>query len=170
MNHETIIEQLAVNIDSFRSLFSNIPQTLVHWQPAPGKWSIIEVVNHLYDEEREDFRYRLQSVLTDPDKPWPAIAPEEWVTQRAYATRNYETSVANFLHERQESVKWLRDLSSPDWQVSYNHPQMGAMSAEMILANWLAHDYLHIRQITALKYGYLRQEVQPVSLAYAGDW
>jgi hypothetical protein len=48
--------------------------------------------------------------------------------------------------------------------------QIGAMSAEMLLANWVTHDYLHMRQILSLKYGYLAQQVMPISLEYAGTW
>jgi len=43
------------------------------------------------------------------------------------------------------------------------------MSAKFILANWLAHDYLHIRQITRLKYDYL-QDIPNENLSYAGNW
>ncbi|MFQ5641260.1 MAG: DinB family protein, partial [bacterium] len=143
MNHASIIDRLEENIPVFESLLATIPEKQVHWKPAPEKWSILEVVNHLYDEEREDFRHRLRSVLENPNEAWPPIAPEAWVGERAYSKREYAPSVSNFLFERDESIKWLRGLSSHEWQASYRHPQLGVMSAEMILANWLAHDYLH---------------------------
>ena len=43
------------------------------------------------------------------------------------------------------------------------------MSAENILANWLAHDLLHIRQITTLHWEYL-SNMSESNLSYAGDW
>jgi hypothetical protein len=43
------------------------------------------------------------------------------------------------------------------------------MSAGMLLANWLAHDYLHFRQITKLKYDYIKYRTGE-DLAYAGTW
>jgi hypothetical protein len=39
----------------------------------------------------------------------------------------------------------------------------------MIFANWLAHDYLHIRQILRLKYEYLKS-ISEEDLSYAGEW
>ena len=45
---------------------------------------------------------------------------------------------------------------------------MGPMSAELILANWLAHDLFHIRQATDLHFAYLTKAVTPVSLSYSG--
>ncbi len=140
MNHEFIIDRLAENIAVFDSLLAKLPEQQVRWKPAPEKWSVLEVVNHLLDEEREDFRYRLRSVLENPRKVWPPISPEEWVLERGYAQRDYKSSVENFLLERGKSIRWLRGLSAPNWQASYRHRRLGPMSAEMILANWLAHD------------------------------
>jgi len=59
-------------------------------------------------------------------------------------------------------------LDCPDWQATHHHPQMGPMSAELILANWLAHDLFHIRQVTDLHFGYPTELVKPVSLDYSG--
>ncbi len=170
MKHKSIISQLEDNISTFKCLLQEISPKQAQWKPAPQRWSILEAVNHLYDEEREDFRYRLRLVLEDPNKPWPGITPEKWVVERGYAKREYAKSVAAFLDERQQSLQWLNGLSSPDWQASYKHPQVGLMSAEMILANWLAHDYLHFRQIVSLQHGFLKSLADPISLAYAGDW
>jgi hypothetical protein len=129
---------------------------------------MLEVINHLYDEEREDFRKRLELVLNNPEDPWPPIDPEGWVVQRNYNDRNLELSLKNFLVEREKSLLWLDSLGLPDWKATYRHPKMGPMSAELILANWLAHDLFHIRQVTELDFAYLTERVKPVSLDYSG--
>ena len=170
INCASIVNRFEKNVDSFRSLLAVDSPEQIQWRPTPEKWSIIEVVNHLYDEEREDFKCRLRLILENPNKVWPSIAPQQWVVERGYSKRNYEASVSSFLNERKRSIKWLQDLESPNWKASYNHPQIGTMTAEMILVNWLAHDYLHIRQIVGLKYGYLAQNIKPISLDYAGRW
>jgi hypothetical protein len=43
------------------------------------------------------------------------------------------------------------------------------MTAMLFLSNWLAHDYLHIRQIIKLKFDYL-EKMTGEGLSYAGDW
>jgi hypothetical protein len=45
---------------------------------------------------------------------------------------------------------------------------MGAMSAELLLANWLAHDLFHIRQVADLHFTFLTELVNPISLNYSG--
>ena len=168
MNHQQIITHLHVNGDVFKYLFANLSDEQARWKPGAERWSLLEVINHLYDEEREDFRKRLALVLSDPDAPWPAIDPEGWVFQRGYNERNLKESLDNFFRERLKSLKWLHDLESLDWQATHHHPKMDPMTAELLLANWLAHDLFHIRQINDLHFAYLTQLAAPVSLGYSG--
>ena len=80
MNLDNVIQRMEANARIFESLVKGISAEQARWKPAPDKWSILEVVNHLHDEEREDFRQRLELVLTDATLAWPPIAPQEWVT------------------------------------------------------------------------------------------
>ena len=168
MNHKRIIAHLRENADVFNHLFRNLTDEQARWKPAADRWSLLEVVNHLYDEEREDFRQRITLVLTDPSKPWPPIDPEGWVHERRYNEKSPGQSLENFLTERAASIDWLQELKSPDWKATHNHPKMGPMSAELLLANWLAHDLFHIRQATDLHFDFLTDQVAPVSLLYSG--
>lgn len=74
---------------------------------SPDKWSILEVINHLHDEEREDFRQRLDLVLANPEQTWPRIDPQTWVTSRGYNERDLSSSLNNFFTERENSLSWL---------------------------------------------------------------
>ena len=74
-----------------------------------------------------------------------------------------------FLNEREESIQWLETLTNPPWDNAHLHPKLGPMSASLFLNNWLAHDYLHIRQITKLKYDRLKA-ISGENLDYAGNW
>ena len=168
MNHQKIKEYLRVNEAVFKHLFESVSDEQARWKPGEARWSILEVINHLYDEEKEDFRKRLELVINNPEAPWPPIDPEGWVVQRQYNGRNISQSLDNLFKEREKSLLWLNQLESPDWQATHHHPQMGPMSAELILANWLAHDLFHIRQVTELHFAYLTKVVKPVSLNYSG--
>ncbi len=169
MNELDIIEQLEKNIPVFKSLLEEVPEDLYRWKPAPDKWSLLEIVCHLYDEEREDFRTRVRLTLADPEKPLPTFNPVKWVTEREYSKQDYFHKLLSFLSERQNSVDWLKSLENLNWKNAYQHPKFGPMSALLFLNNWLAHDYLHIRQINKNKYLYLKEHVK-TSLDYAGNW
>jgi len=169
MQHQFIINELERHAQVFQETLRNILPEMHTWKPAPEKWNLLEIVCHLYDEEREDFRARVKHILLQPDQPMPSIDPVDWVSSRQYALQNYEAKISDFVAERQASVAWLRSLSKAAWQNIYQHPTLGPMSAEMILTNWLAHDYLHIRQITGTKYQYLKHH-STANLNYAGNW
>jgi DinB superfamily len=164
-----IKNELSRNKEIFKSLLNDITRDDFLWKQEPGKWCLLEIVCHLYDEECEDFPKRLKSVLEDPEKPFSSIDPVGWVKERDYINQNFDKKLESFLTERDRSLVWLNKLTSPKWDNAYQHPSIGPMSAKMILSNWLAHDYLHIRQIVKLKYDYLKYSSEQ-RLDYAGDW
>lgn len=168
MNLHDFALRLEQNIEIFRALFNGVTDEQALWRPEPGKWSMLEVVNHLYDEEREDFRARLDHILHKEGEA-PGIDPEGWVQSREYQKRDFRESIENFIAERRQSLRWLETLESPDWERAYVHPVF-TLKAGSVLAAWVAHDYLHVRQITRLHYGYLQMLAAPYTVEYAGDW
>ncbi|MCB9184115.1 MAG: DinB family protein [Flavobacteriales bacterium] len=169
MDHAHLIHQLDRHAAVFEALFHGLTAAEARWKPAPEKWGLLEVVCHLRDEEREDFRARVNHILSTPEAPMPAINPVEWVTSRRYAEQDLSAVLKDFLAERRASVAWLRGLNDAPWTQAYQHPKVGPVRAQLILVNWVAHDLLHIRQINALRYGWL-QSVSTEPLDYAGTW
>ena len=164
-----IIQELSKNREVFKILLTGLSREEYLWKQNTNKWCLLEIICHLYDEEREDFRARTKSVLETPDKSLVAFDPVGWVKDRNYLEKDYEPILHSFLKERAQSVSWLHTLLSPNWDNVHVHPKLGSITAKQFLDNWLAHDYLHIRQIIKLKYDYLK-EVTGETLNYAGDW
>ncbi len=77
--------------------------------------------------------------------------------------------LAKFLAARQESLAWLNNLESPDWDAAIAMP-WGSLTAGDMLASWAAHDLLHVRQLVELRYAWTQQAAAPHSVEYAGDW
>lgn len=152
-----------------RALATDLPPDLIHWKPNDLSWSILEVICHLYDEEREDFRVRLKHILDRAEGMPPAIDPVGWVTTREYAARDLTTVLAQFLEEREASLAWLRSLENPDWDAVLETPFRNIHASGMLSA-WVAHDLLHIRQLNELRYGYVKSQSNPDEVGYAGDW
>ena len=169
MNTNHIIEELKRNKTVFKNLLENLPPEQYNWRFNPDKWCLLEILCHLIDEEREDLRQRVRNILINPELPLNSIDPIGWVKSRKYNERDFNAELKEFLHERDNSIKWLEHLENPKWDNFYKHPKLGNLSAKMIFANWLAHDYLHIRQILKLKYEYLKN-ISGEDLSYAGDW
>jgi hypothetical protein len=169
MDLSTILSEFSKNKEVFKYLLAGISKEEYLWKSSPEKWCLLEILCHLYDEEREDFRARIQHVFTNPELSLPALAPADWVSERKYIQQNFSEMLEKFLKEREKSIHWLQSLSNPPWENTHQHPKLGPVSAILFLNNWLAHDYLHIRQITKLKYDRLKT-LSGEDLGYAGNW
>ncbi len=169
MQIDRAIELLKAHAGAVRGLAAGTPIEQARWKPAPESWSILEVVNHLYDEEREDFRQRLDHCLNHPDEAWPPIDPQGWVIQREYNSRDPEQSLRNFLEERQRSLVWLGALRAPDLEAVQTAP-FGEIRTGDLLAAWVAHDLLHLRQLVELRWAYTLKAAEPFDVRYAGEW
>ena len=121
MDFEYCLAQMSQNAASIQQLVEGVGAEQARWRPDEKSWSILEVVTHLYDEEREDFRARLDVILHRPDQPWSPIDPNGWVTDRNYNDRDLGMSLIGFLQERQNSLEWLRQLQKPFLVLSTNH-------------------------------------------------
>lgn len=154
---------------AIRSLVDGVDAVQARWKPDETSWSILEVICHLYDEEREDFRTRLDFLLHRPGEIAPPIDPQGWVSARNYNARELPASLEAFLTEREQSITWLSSLKSPDFD-SFIEGPFPRMSAGDMLAAWVSHDLLHLRQLVELKYAYSRLLTAPYVPDYAGDW
>jgi hypothetical protein len=169
MNLNYYITRLSDNASVIESLAQGVVNEQARWKPSPVEWSILEVVNHLYDEEREDFRARLDFLLHHSEQALSPIDPPKWAIERKYNERKLGESVERFLEERSKSVKWLRGLRKPDWESVIGRPR-GVLRAGDILASWVAHDFLHLRQLARLQWQYLNFLSAPYKTDYAGEW
>lgn len=170
MDLASYASQMARNAETIRKLVQEVSAEQARWKPDPDTWSLLEVINHLYDEEREDFRVRLTYILTRSGEPWPGIDPGGWVKERAYNERDLRESLANYLEEREKSLDWLGELEEIDWDKADKAPWGGEIRAGDMFAAWVAHDLLHTRQLIELHWAYLNKSVEPYLTLYAGEW
>jgi hypothetical protein len=169
---EMVVDQLAANAERIRALVQGVTLRQARWKPDETRWSILEVIVRLYDEEREDFRSLLGHVLHRPDERWPRlddVSPQEWVRVRRYNERDPDAALGDFLAARADSTAWLRGLGAPDWSASYEMP-FGPITAGDVSASWVAHDLLHMRQLVRLHWLHTTAALAPYKVAYAGRW
>lgn len=160
-------DALARQAEALASLARGVDAELAHWRPTPERWSMVEVINHLLDEEREDFRARLEFVLLRPDEEPPGIDPPRWAVERRYNERDLAPSLEAFLTERRRSLAWLDELGEPDLSTP---SRFRPVTAGELLASWVAHDLLHVRQLAKLLYDDWARRSAPHGVGYAGTW
>jgi hypothetical protein len=169
MDAKELIHDLVHGPAIVRALTHGIRQEEAIVKPDEESWSILEVVCHLFDEEREDFRRRLDIILHHPQEPWPPINPRGWVIERNYNGKILAEMLDAFEEERRISILWLESLEAPDWEREAVSP-WGSMKAGEMFAAWAAHDKLHFRQLVELRYARVKSLAKPYDVQYAGDW
>ena len=169
MKFETLYQELASSTEMVRAMLAGLTQEEAGFKPSPETWSILEVTCHFYDEEREDFREHLDFILHRQNEEWHRIDPQGWITVRKYNEQNFIEMREKFFAERVKSLEWLEGLSDADWDITCTSP-FGFASAGEMLASWIAHDNLHIRQLVELRRARIENITQPYDIQYAGDW
>ena len=169
MEFKTLYQDLVNSTEMIQALTNGIGQEQDQVKPGRGSWSILEVICHLYDEEREDFREHLDFILHRQDEKWKNIAPQAWVKLRKYNQQDFKKMKVKFFDERKKSLTWLKTLKNADWNKTYI-TKWGKFTAAQMFASWVAHDNLLIRQLTELRRARIENISKPLSIKYAGDW
>jgi hypothetical protein len=167
MDRTKAANQLKHQAQTIRHLVQGLTQDQAHWQPDPDSWSILQVVRHLVYEELWDFPFHLEHILLHPEEPWEEHGP----AKKAYTEMTLPAILAEFEAERAAAIDWLLQLPSHcAWEQPVAMPWGAPLSGGDMLASWLAHDLLHIRQLVTLRYALTAAANRPHSVKYAGDW
>lgn len=169
MEFKALYQELVNSTEMIRVLINGIGQEQAQVKPDAESWSILEVVCHLYDEEREDFREHLDFILHRQNEEWHVIDPQSWVTERKYNEQDFVQFQEKFFAERRKSLEWLSRLTDVDWETTYAS-EYGSVSAGEMFSCWVAHDNLHIRQLVELRRANIERITHPYDIQYAGDW
>ncbi|MFH1085349.1 MAG: DinB family protein [Chloroflexota bacterium] len=163
LNLQDSIRQLASNAEAIRALAQTFSDEQAQWKPSPDIWALKEVMRHLYNEERGDFRWHLKTMRGESPPPRQHVAVED-----------SRQALAGFLAERETSLAWLAALEAPDWEVTtelrFGPSETITLSAGDMLVSWVEHDILHLRQMVELMHAWNEQQAAPYSVRYAGGW
>jgi hypothetical protein len=169
MEFDKLYQELQNSTEMIRALLLGVTAEEARVKPNAASWSILEVVCHLYDEEREDFREHTDFILHRQNEEWHRIDPERWVIERRYNEQDFSEMQKNFFSERERSLDWLEEIRKVNWETTYTS-QYGTTSAGEMFACWVAHDNLHVRQLVELRRMRIENITKPYNIEYAGEW
>lgn len=115
-------------------------------RPAPGKWSIAEIVAHLADTELV-IGCRLRMVLGAPGISLQPFDQDAWAAAMSYGKRDAKKSFAQYRGFRESNVALLKLLTPEQWKQSGMHPERGEQTIETIARMTAGHDLNHFSQI-----------------------
>ena len=123
----------------------------VRGRPAPGKWSVQEILAHLDDVEGVGMRQRVEAIVTQPNPTLPPFDQEARAVAERYDRKNPQRSLTSWMRKRRENLRWLRRLRPVHLKRKARHATVGEVSVEDFLHEWAFHDLGHLKQILEIK-------------------
>lgn len=115
--------------------------------PAPGKWSVREIVCHLADCELV-FATRLRQTLSEDHHVIQPFDQERWAA--TYAVYSLAEALEAFGAVRGWNLALLRSLKPEAYAKRVTHPERGAMTFKTIVETMAGHDLNHLAQLEAI--------------------
>lgn len=127
-------------------LLKGKPPAKLRKRPAPGKWSVAEIVAHMADTEIVG-GFRMRFILGAPGTPIQGFDQDAWVVALHYNKRDPRKALDQFRVLREANLAMLKSLSPEQWKNHGIHSERGEESIETIVKMFAGHDINHIEQI-----------------------
>jgi DinB superfamily len=115
-------------------------------RPAPGKWSVAEILAHIADTELVG-GYRMRAILGAPGTPIQGFDQDAWVVALHYDKRDPRKSFAQFCTLREANLALLKTLTPEQWEYHGMHSERGRETVAHIASMFAGHDINHLGQI-----------------------
>ncbi|MBI3939586.1 MAG: DinB family protein [Acidobacteria bacterium] len=130
-------------------LLDGVARNRLTLRPAPGKWSVAEILAHLADCELVG-GYRIRKILGAPGTPIQGFDQDKWAEAGRYARRDPRKSLALFRALRDANLVVLKSLDRAQWNQYGMHSERGKETIEKMVELYAGHDINHLRQIQAI--------------------
>ena len=121
--------------------------------PAPGKWSIRQIVAHLADAEMVG-AHRFRQVAAEDNPTLVAFDQDAWARNLDYARRKPKQSLETFRRIRAENYGLLKDQPPVVFERTCRHSENGIMTLHQMLEGYAGHAESHARQLQEIRDAY----------------
>jgi uncharacterized damage-inducible protein DinB len=115
-------------------------------RPAPGKWSVAEILAHLADTEMV-LGFRVRLMLGHAGVPIQAFDQDVWATLGHYDQIPARESLERISVNRRANVRLLRSLSPEQLEHHGVHTERGRETVLHTIKIWAGHDLNHRAQV-----------------------
>jgi uncharacterized damage-inducible protein DinB len=130
--------------DHLRAVTEPLSPAQADAPPAPGKWSVREIIAHLADCELV-FSFRLRQTLSEEHAIIQPFDQEIWA--KRYAAYDLPSALALFTATRNWNLKLLTTVDEADRHRPTTHPERGTMILWTIVETMAGHDINHLQQL-----------------------
>ncbi|MDQ2765855.1 MAG: DinB family protein [Gemmatimonadota bacterium] len=139
-----VLEVTAITI---ARLIRNSDAEVLTRAPAPGKWSIRDILCHLADCEIT-FAFRLRQTVAEKHHVIQPFDQDSWAS--AFSKLNAHDALDAFTSLRRWDMLFIRAVGPAAESKAVRHPERGDMTFRTIVETMAGHDINHLRQIEKL--------------------
>jgi hypothetical protein len=147
-------------LDRFRAgggriaeLIAGASTAQMDWTPAPGKWTIRQILCHLADTELVAGD-RIRRLLAEDNPTLISFDQDAWAANLDYHRRDTTTAVETFRLMRAGHAELLRDLPADAWNRSGSHTERGRVTLLDTMHTHARHVESHASQIESILLAY----------------
>ncbi|MFA7237281.1 MAG: DinB family protein [Phycisphaeraceae bacterium] len=141
-----LLDAYARGPTEFERCIQSLPAEAIDYIPAPGRWSVRQIVAHVAETEMVYYgRMRLAAV--EPGKTVWGFDQDAWAAKLSDDAIDMEQCLAVIAGVRAMAEPWLRRLPIGAWSQTVHHSELGDMPLEKILTYITRHIDAHIAQI-----------------------
>lgn len=149
MTPDEVADLLDSSGQAFASTLHAVTPEIASWRPARGEWCVNEVVGHVIEAEKNGFAGRVRLILGAEEPNLPTWDVPGMVERRNDRDRDRKELSEELLTLRHESVQLVRSLRPEQVSRGGLHPDVGRLTLEDLLHEWVHHDGNHLRQALA---------------------
>lgn len=117
---------------------------------AEGKWSIVQVLQHLADAELV-WAYRMRRMLAEDRPPLRGYDQDLWASRLHYSEADPERALEMFDALRAVNLWLLENATEADFQRRCVHAERGEETVAHVMRLFAGHDLVHRRQLARIR-------------------
>ena len=146
-----VLKILASTPEKLRREIATMSPKEMKTRPAPGKWSVQEILAHLDDVEEHGMRARIEAMIEQDEPILLPFDQEKRAVELRYHRKDPRRTLTRFGRQRQANLKWLRTLKPAPLKRKGMHQTVGEITAGEMIHEWAFHDLGHLKQILEVK-------------------
>ena len=137
-------------VPAIARLGAGVPDSALRRPETPGKWSMMEVVQHLADTELV-YGYRVRMTLATPGTPIQAYDQDIWARELRYRDGSFEDAMEQMQVMRRINLRLLRSLDDEALDRYGLHAERGRESVRQVIRLIGGHDLVHRQQLERIR-------------------